>query len=71
MKDKQREEILIVSQVGEEFQDVEKRYKSLRKIMKNLKNFRSKYKKSKCRGLIKKYRQQNTMVYDGEGVLTS
>ncbi len=39
MKNKQREEILIVSQVGEEFQDVEKRYKSLRKIMKNLKKF--------------------------------
>lgn len=39
MKDKQREGVLIISQVGEEFQDVEKRYKSLRKIIKNLQKF--------------------------------
>lgn len=39
MKDKQREGVLIISQVGEEFQDVEKRYKSLKKIIKNLQKF--------------------------------
>lgn len=37
MKDKK--EVLIVSQVGEEFRDVEKRYKSLKKVIKNLQKF--------------------------------